>query len=111
MDLGKAKREAKTNNRRGGHVKWSPSRDGVYSMVPRKRRVRSIRAQVEVVRKRSVGDDAWQDKGNASQMQASSLTTYFRMQSNQIGRAMQGRARARQARQGRRQRFIMGRRL
>ena len=45
---------------RVGHVKWSRSRGN--GDVPRKRRVRSIRAEVEEVRKRSVGDDAWQDK-------------------------------------------------
>lgn len=36
-------------------------------------------------------------------MQASTLTTYFRVEGNQIGRAMQGKAR-----QGRRQRFMGG---
>lgn len=46
---------------RVGHVKWSRSRGG-DDVRSKERRVRSSRAEVEVVRKRSVGDDAWQDK-------------------------------------------------
>lgn len=61
MEARRAKRESDRITDRAGHVKWSRSRGN--GDVPRKGgSVRSIRAEVEEVRKRSVGDDAWQDK-------------------------------------------------
>lgn len=74
---------------------------------PRERRARNITGEVEVVKKRSLADDAWQDKVMQGRGKANASVDLDYLFQDGVETKLAGQCKARQGRvrQGRRQRF------